>query len=203
MIAQLRGVPVALGANWAVVEVGGVGFKLWCTPALAAGLRLGSETTLTTSLVVREDSLTLYGFASSAERDAFELIQQTSGIGPKIALATLAVLTPQQLASAIRSENLTALTKVPGIGKKGAQKLVIELRDKILGLADPGETEAATPDSSQPAWREQVSQGLQGLGWSARDADAACDRVAPLVEQDQQIALGSLMKAALQSLAKT
>lgn len=203
MITQLRGIPVALGVNWAVIEIGGVGLRLWCTPALAASLRLGSEATLATSLVVREDSLTLYGFASSAERDAFELIQQTSGIGPKIALATLAVLTPGQLVSAIRSENLTVLTKVPGIGRKGAQKLVIELRDKVLGLADSDEAEVTALDSGQQAWRDQVSQGLQGLGWSVRDADSACDRVAPLVEQNPQIALGSLMKAALQSLAKT
>lgn len=202
MIAQLRGTLVDMGANWAVIDVGGVGFKVWCTPGVVAGLRPGGEATLVTSLVVREDSLTLYGFASTAEREAFELVQQTSGIGPKTALATLAVFTPGQLAQAVRQEDIAALTRVPGIGRKGAQKLLIELHDKVAVLVDASAPEEVSPSPGTALWREQVSQGLQGLGWSVRDAESACEQIAPLAEDNPDIALGSLMRAALRSLAK-
>lgn len=200
MIAQLTGTVVAAGATWLVVDLSGFGVRAQCTPATAASVRVGDPVTLATSLVVREDSLTLYAFADPAERDAFELVQSASGIGPRIAQAVVSVLSPGELRAAIASENLVALTKVPGIGQKGAQKMVIELKDKVNALGvGPG----PAPRSPQPSgWREQVRGGLESLGWSSRDADAACDRVEPLAAADPDLGVGDLMKAALRGLAK-
>jgi Holliday junction DNA helicase RuvA len=200
MIASLTGTVLQVGPTSAVVEVGGLGVLALCSPNTVAGLRVGQRATLATSLVVREDSLTLYGFASADEREFFELLLTATGVGPKLAQAALAVLPPDQLRAAIASENLVQLTKVPGIGRKGAQRMVIELKDKInaVGLS----AEAHTSASVQPAWRDQVAQGLIGLGWSAKDADAACSEVEPLVADDPGTSVAVLMRAALQTLAR-
>ncbi len=204
MIAQLNGTPAALGPNWVVLDVHGVGFRLTCTPATVASLRAGEQTSLATTLVVREDSLSLFGFATDTERDTFELLQLASGVGPKLALAVLSVLTPGQVVQAIQTESISTLTKVPGIGRKGAEKMIIELRDRVTALGiEPGDQPTAEPRQTEERWREQVAGGLQGLGWSARDAEAALDNVAHLVAEDPQVSLGRLMKAALQSLART
>ena len=131
MIAQLTGTVLQVGPTSAVVEVGGLGVLALCSPDTTATLRVGERVTLATSLVVREDSLTLYGFASHDEREFFELLQTATGVGPKLAQAALSVLTPDELRNAIATENLVQLMKVPGVGRKGAQRLVIELKDKI------------------------------------------------------------------------
>ena len=198
MIAHLTGRIDALGGTWAVVDVGGFGLKVLCTPSTAASLRLGEVRTLQTSLVVREDALTLFGFAEADERDCFELVQSASGIGPKIAQAVVSVLSPDQLRTAIASDNVVALTKVPGIGTKGAQRIIIELKDKIHALGA-----VTAPSAAQASeWRDQVKSGLEGLGWSSRDAEAACDKVAPLAEADPATPVAVLMRAALRSLAR-
>jgi Holliday junction DNA helicase RuvA len=200
MIAQLTGTVVQIGPTSAVIEVGGFGVLTLCSPNTVADLRLGQRATLATSLIVREDSLTLYGFASADEREFFELLLTATGVGPKLAQAALAVLRPDELRHAIATENLVLLCKVPGIGRKGAQRIVIELKDKINAV---GLTESATPPvPAQDAWRDQVSVGLQGLGWSAKDADAACDEVASLAHEDPPATVAVLMRAALQSLAR-
>lgn len=201
MIAQLEGAVGAIGATWLLISVGGVGLKASCTPAAVAAARLGEPVTLHTSLVVREDSLTLYGFDSSDERDAFELVQTASGIGPKIAMAVVSVLSPEELRSAIITENLVTLMKVPGIGRKGAQKMVIELKDKVNSLEAITDL-PSVPETAVPLWREQVRSGLESLGWSARDAEAACNRVEPLAQADPPPGVGELMRAALRTLAK-
>jgi holliday junction DNA helicase RuvA len=200
MIASVTGTVLQVGPTSAVVEVGGLGVLALCSPNTVAALRVGQRATLATSLVVREDSLTLYGFASADEREFFELLLTATGVGPKLAQAALAVLPPDQLRAAIASENLVQLTKVPGIGRKGAQRMVIELKDKInaVGLT----AEPHTSASVQPAWRDQVAQGLIGLGWSAKDADAACSEVEPLVADDPGTSVAVLMRAALQTLAR-
>lgn len=200
MIAQLTGTVLTAGATSAVVDVGGVGFLVATTPQTAAGLRPGEVATLHTALVVREDSMTLFGFAEPAEREAFELAQTASGVGPKLALAIVSVLTPGELKRAVLAEDLNRLCSVPGIGRKGAQKLVIELKDRVLVLEDAAGGPA--PVVAQDAWRAQVAEGLQGLGWSARDADAACDAVAHLVDTDPDISMALLLRAALNSLAR-
>lgn len=200
MINHLRGTVSAVGATWLVLDVNGFGMKMLCTPATCAGARLGATATLHTSMVVREDSMTLYGFDEAEERDCFELVQSASGIGPKIAQATVSVMSPDELRSAILGENLVALCKVPGIGRKGAQKMVIELKDRVNAL---GAVAAPTPTGAGAAqWREQVSDGLMGLGWSAKDAEAACDGVAHLVEADASVGIAVLMRTALASLAR-
>lgn len=201
MIQQLRGTVIEAGATTFTIDVGGVGFKALTTPATAAGLRLGEITTVHTSLVVREDSMTLFGFDDPGERDAFELVQTASGVGPKLAVAVVSVLSPSELRHAVSSEDLARLCTVPGIGRKGAQKMVIELKDKVLLLAASDGAPRVAPATTE-VWREQVSEGLQGLGWSTRDAGLACDNVAHLVEADPSIAIGSLMRSALNSLAK-
>ncbi|MDR1711987.1 MAG: Holliday junction branch migration protein RuvA [Propionibacteriaceae bacterium] len=198
MIAQLTGLVAQLGGTWAVVDVNGVGMKVLCTPATAAGLRLGQSATLFTSLIVREDSLTLYGFTAGDERDCFELVQGASGIGPKTALAVVSVLSPDELRQAVAQADLRALTKVPGIGNKGAQRLVIELKDKVGHLAAAG----ARLNLAEAAWQQQVKDGLEGLGYSARDAEAALDRIKPLAEAEPVPQIAVLMRAALRSLAK-
>ena len=205
MIAQVSGTVIQLGPTSAVIEMGGFGVLALVSPNTGAELRVGQPATLATSLVVREDSLTLYGFASVDERELFELLQTATGVGPKLAQAALAVLSPDELRQAIATENLLTLTKVPGVGRKGAQRLVIELKDKIntVGLA-------ALPESAGGAggaraggiWRDQVTQGLQGLGWSARDADAARGEEEHLERDDPQTTVASLMWAALQTLAR-
>ena len=200
MIASLSGTVLQVGPTSAVVEVGGLGVLALCSPNTVAGLRVGQRATLATSLVVREDALSLYGFASVDEREFFELLLTATGVGPKLAQAALAVLTPDQLRAAIAGENLVQLTKVPGVGRKGAQRMVIELKDKInaVGLS----TETHISPAAQPAWRDQVAQGLVGLGWSAKDADAACTEVEPLVAEDPDVSVAVLMRAALQTLAR-
>ncbi len=179
MIAQVSGNVAALGPTSAVVETGGVGLLALCSPGTLAGLRVGQRATLYTSLVVREDALTLFGFASADEREFFELLITATGVGPKLAQAALAVLSPDELRHAIATDNLVVLCKVPGIGRKGAQRIVIELKDKInaVGLSDL----AAPAPSTQHAWRDQVTQGLVGLGWTLRDAEAARDEVERLL----------------------
>jgi Holliday junction DNA helicase RuvA len=200
VIAQLTGTVVQLGATSAVVEVGGFGVLVLCSPNTTGALRLGQPATLSTFLIVREDALTLYGFADAEERDLFELLLSATGVGPKLAQAALAVLSPDELRRAIATENLVQLTKVPGVGRKGAQRIVLELKDKINAVL-PATTSTASAPTGTP-WREQVSQGLVGLGWSARDADAACSEVEHLVRDDSQLSVSALMRAALQSLAK-
>jgi Holliday junction DNA helicase RuvA len=201
MIAQLTGVVAQVGPTSAVIEIGGLGIQAVCSPNTVAGLRLGQSATLATSLVVREDSLTLYGFASTDEREFFELLLTATGVGPKLAQAALAVLSPDELRRAISTENLVQLCKVPGIGRKGAQRIVIELKDKINAV-DPTDEEPIAAPGQPAAWRAQVTQGLQGLGWSAKDADAACDEVEHLAREEPQLNVAVLMRAALQSLAR-
>lgn len=171
MIASVRGTVQAVRLDAAIVEVGGVGLLVQATPATLASLRVGSEATLATSMVVREDSLTLYGFADADEREVFEVVQTVSGVGPRLALAMLAVHTPDGLRRAVAAEDLAALKRVPGIGHKGAQRIVLELADR-LGAAAP----AGVPDGPVvPAGdqRGQVVDALVGLGWNVRAAEDA------------------------------
>ena len=201
MIAQVSGNVAALGPTSAVIETGGVGLLALCSPGTLAGLRIGQRTTLFTSLVVREDSLTLFGFASVDEREFFELLTTATGVGPKLAQAALAVLSPDELRHAIATENLVVLCKVPGIGRKGAQRIVLELKDKIN--ASGWSSEPGTPARpAQAVWRNQVTQGLVGLGWALRDAEAACDDVEPLLVEQPDLGVPALMRAALLSLAR-
>ncbi|MEU3915062.1 Holliday junction branch migration protein RuvA [Streptomyces sp. NPDC029721] len=204
MIAFVSGPVAALTPTLAVIEVGGVGMAVQCTPNTIAGLRVGEPARLATSLVVREDSLTLYGFADDDERQVFELLQTASGVGPRVAQAMLGVHSPDALRAAFAAGDAKALTAVPGIGPKGAQKLLLELKGKLGAPAAPvlGAQRAA---ASAPApWTEQLTAALIGLGYAAREADDAVAAVTPQAEA--AIAAGGsapvpqLLRAALQSL---
>ena len=197
MIAFVRGQVAAVTLSSAVLEVGGVGFELNCTPGTLATLRPGHQATLPTSMVVREDSLTLFGFLDEDEKSTFELVQTASGVGPKLAQAVLAVLAPDDLRRAIGSDDVKTLTRVPGIGQKGAQRIILELKDRI-GPVRGGRP--ATAAAVVAPWRDQVHQGLVGLGWSTRDAEDAVEAVAP--EAGNAPDVGTLLRAALRTLSK-
>jgi holliday junction DNA helicase RuvA len=177
MIASVRGSVLAVRLDAAVVEVGGVGMLVQATPATLAGLRPGQEARLATSLVVREDSLTLFGFADDDERDVFEIVQTVSGIGPRLALAMLAVHTPDGLRAAVAGQDLNALMRVPGIGRKGAQRIVLELTDRLGAPAAAGGGSSPVPVAASSGRRDQVVEALVGLGWSAKQAGDAVDAV--------------------------
>ncbi|QVJ00640.1 Holliday junction branch migration protein RuvA [Nocardiopsis eucommiae] len=203
MIAFLTGRVAARGAASAVIDVGGVGMSVQCTPSALSRLHVGEEGTVATSLVVREDSLTLFGFADDDERNLFEQVQTASGIGPRIALAMLAVHSPDSLRQAVATEDTTALTRVPGIGKKGAQRIVLELRGK---LDAPVMTDGTLPPADGPgmephgAWRGQVVSGLVNLGWSSKDAAAAAAAVAAEAEDTDDVTV--LLRSALRRLSR-
>jgi len=204
MIAHLRGTVAGLAPDGAVIEVGGVGMRVQCTPGTLAALKPGETAQVATSLVVREDSLTLFGFVTDDERNVFELLQTASGVGPRLALAMLAVHSPDALRRAVSTEDLRALTMVPGIGQKGAQRIVLELRDR---LGPPGD--AALPGTRTAArvatWRDQVQSGLVNLGYPPRDADLA---IAALEEEGVtgadggEVNVATVLRAALRKLSK-
>jgi len=197
MIAQLTGTTRSINSDRIILEVSGVGYLIHITPSTAATLTLGSSLTIHTSMVVREDSMTLYGFIDASARETFELVQTVSGIGPRVALSILAHLTPDQLADAIESESISTLSSVPGIGKKGAQRILLELKGKLSRTGMPG----APIASSQPIWREQLSGALISLGYSAREADSTISVVAIDYANrgvdPAQADLSELLKAAL------
>lgn len=179
MIASVTGTVVARRTDHAVVSVGGVGLMVLCTPTVLAAMREGETTTLATSLVVREDSLTLFGFADDDERAAFETLQSVSGVGPKLAQAVLAVHDPDALRRIVATDDLNALTQVPGVGRKGAQRLVLELKDRLgAPSGDLPTTATTTAGAAGPAWGEQIVTALAGLGWTTRDAERAVAVVA-------------------------
>lgn len=205
MIASVHGRVAAVGATAAVIEVGGVGLSVQCTPATLASLRPDEPARLATELVVREDSLTLYGFVDADERDVFVTVQSVSGIGPRLALAMLAVHDPDALRVAVANEDLAALTAVPGIGRKGAQRLVLELKDK-LGHPSVAASGTAPARPAGFGWKDQVHSGLVGLGWSTKDADAAVATVEPLADEMAgagELKVPELLRAALRSLSKS
>jgi Holliday junction DNA helicase RuvA len=176
MIASVRGLVAALGPDGAVVDVGGVGLAVSCSPGTLARLRVGETARLATSLVVREDSLTLYGFADDDERALFELLQTANGVGPKLAQTILAVHPPHEVRRAIATGDLVSLTRVPGIGRKGAERIVIELRDRIGSVDDESPVDVAGLTPVAP-WREQLRNALAGLGFAGKEAFDAIDIV--------------------------
>jgi holliday junction DNA helicase RuvA len=204
MIAHLAGTVAGISPDGAVIDVGGVGMRVLCTPGTLATLKPGERAKLATSLSVKEDSLTLYGFASDDERNVFELLQSAKGVGASLALAILAVHTPEALRRAVATEDINALTLVPRIGKKGAQQILLDMKDR---LGPPGEggdgLPGGRPAGRVPSWRDQVQSGLVNLGWPARDADLA---IAALEEEGtiggDQVDIAAALRAALRRLSK-
>jgi Holliday junction DNA helicase RuvA len=193
VISSVRGTVLEVGLDHAVVEVGGVGLEVRTTPATLATLRRGEEAKLATALIVREDSLTLFGFADRPARELFGLLQTVSGVGPRLAMATLAVLDPDALRAALAEGNIAVLTQVPGIGRKGAERLIIELRDKVGALPGAaGHTDGAAGEN-HGAVRDAVVEALLGLGFAAKQAESAVDGV--LAENGVRDTSGVLRKA--------
>ncbi len=194
MIASVRGEVIDIALDHAVIEAAGVGYKVMATPSTLANLRRGTESRLITAMIVREDSMTLYGFADGEARDLFLTLLGVSGVGPKIALATLAVYDPQALRQALADGDVTALTRVPGIGKRGAERMVLELRDKI-GPVTVGGGSGFTGH----AVRAPVVEALVGLGFAAKQAEEATDKV---LANDPEATTSSALRAALSMLGK-
>ena len=198
MISLINGIVRSISSDRAVVEVGGVGLAVSLTSQTTAQLNLGTPVQLFTSLVVREDSLTLFGFLDEESRSAFELVQTVSGIGPKVALAILGAHTPQSLAVAIAQEDIKAIEKVPGIGRKGAQRLILELKGKISDFGSVDHKQI-----HQPVWREQLTSALISLGFTAKDSDSAITAVVSQYADNgidaQNVDISELLKATLQS----
>lgn len=172
MISLLNGTVRSVSSDRLIVEVGGFGVSVLVNPQTSAQATLGAQIQLFTSLVVREDSLTLFGFINDESRALFELVQTVSGIGPKVALSILGALTPEDLGRAIAQEDVAVIEKVPGIGRKGAQRLILELKGKLSDLST-----GQSYTSHQPAWREQLTSALVSLGFSPKESDAAISNV--------------------------
>jgi|SRR3954447_25424287 len=206
MIAAITGTVAAVGTDSAVVEVGGVGLAVQCTPATLANLRTGDPVRLATALVVREDSLTLFGFATDDERAVFDTLQSVAGVGPKLAQAVLAVHSPDAVRAAVASDDIGALTLVPGVGRKGAQRLVLELKDKLGAPVGAARPTAAVGASGVGVWRDQLRSALTGLGWAPREVDEALAAVGP--EAEAALAVGdapdvaALLRTSLRLLSR-
>jgi Holliday junction DNA helicase RuvA len=201
VIASVRGRVASIAPDGAVIEVGGVGLSVSCAPNTLAGLRTGTEARLATSLVVREDSLTLYGFADDDARGLFELLQTASGVGPRLAQAILAVHSPDTVRRAVATGDTATLTRVPGVGKKGAERLILELRDRIGPIGD--DMESPSTGRRNGVWQEPVRQALVGLGWTSAQADQAVVDVAESLDGQPVPAVPVLLKQAIRTLGRT
>jgi Holliday junction DNA helicase RuvA len=195
MIASVRGEVLDVALDHVVIEAAGVGYKVMATPSTLSTLRRGSEARLITAMIVREDSMTLYGFADAEARDLFSTLLGVSGVGPKIGLATLAVYDAQTLRQALAAGDVTALTRVPGIGKRGAERMVLELRDKIGAVPSAG----GLVGVSGHAIRGPVVEALVGLGFAAKQAEEATDKV---LAEEPDVTTSSALRAALSMLGR-
>jgi Holliday junction DNA helicase RuvA len=209
LIASVQGRVAAVSPDGAVVEVGGIGLAVQCTPGTIARLQVGETARLATSLIVREDSLTLYGFADDDERQLFELLQTANGVGPRLAQAVLAIHPPREVRRAVSMADVKALMQVPGIGKKGAERLILELRDRLGSTTSDTSLDGPSLPSVTPVapWRDQLTSALVGLGWSVKEADGAVAQLAPVADE-QITATGSvevavLLRQALQMLGRS
>ena len=198
MIASVRGLVAAVGPDGAVIDVGGVGLAVSCSPGTVARLRVGEQARLATSLVVREDSLTLFGFADDDERSLFELLQTANGVGPKLAQTILAVHPPREVRRAIAGDDIVALTRVPGIGRKGAERIILELRDRIGAVEATAAELGVTPIAP---WREQLRHALAGLGFTGKEAADAVDIVA--ADAGEAPDVSALLRQSIQLLGRT
>jgi Holliday junction DNA helicase RuvA len=200
VIASVSGRVAAVSPDGAVVEVGGIGLSVQCTPGTIARLAVGEQARLATSLIVREDSLTLYGFADDDERQLFELLQTANGVGPRLAQAVLAIHPPREVRRAVSMGDLKALMQVPGIGKKGAERLVLELRDRLGSTASDTSLDGPAPSglpSVTPVapWRDQLTAALMSLGWTGKEAEGAVAQLAPVA--DEQVAATGAVEVAV------
>lgn len=199
MISTLRGRVLEVALGHCVIEAGGVGILVHATPTALSTMRRGEEGFLHTTLVVREDSLTLYGFESSAAREVFGLVQGVSGIGPRIALAVVATIDPADLAAAVANEDVKTIQRVPGVGKRTAERMILDLREKLDSYADNGAAPDASNESTAGAagGHADVITALEGLGFPTKDAASA---VAKVSEGEPDVDSAALLRLALKQL---
>lgn len=193
MIASIRGEVLDVALDHVVIEACGVGYRVNAAPSTLSTLRRGTEARLVTAMIVREDSMTLYGFADSDARDLFWTLLSVSGVGPKIALATLAVHDAPALRRALADSDVTALTRVPGIGKRSAERMVLELRDKV----GPVGAAVGRPAVNGHAVRGPVVEALVGLGFAVKQAEETTDKV---LANDPEANTSSALRSALSML---
>ena len=196
MISSVRGTVLSTAGGLVAIEVGGVGYAVQVTPQHALTLRVGSEARLHTALIVREDDMSLFGFATTEELGMFDLLRGVSGVGPKSALGVLATLTPDQIASAVASEDDAPFRKVSGIGPKTAKLIVVSLAGKIFAPTG-GVTFKPSPVSSTS---QNVVAALVGLGWNERVAAQAVEEVVESATEDGALPVPALLRLALARL---
>ena len=190
MISSLTGTIKSLQLASVVIEVGGVGLLVNIPARISAGLTVGTSVSLHTVLIVREDSLTLYGFETQSAREIFELLQTVTGIGPKVAQSALNVFETAQLVSAIKSDQAELLERIPGLGKKGAQRVVLELREKVANFE-----ESAHPSAG--SWRDQLTSALLGLGFNSRETQERIEQLSSQFADLGNEPIAELLRAAL------
>jgi Holliday junction DNA helicase RuvA len=195
MISSVRGDVIEVALDHVVIEAAGIGYRVNATPSTLATLHRGSEARLVTAMIVREDSMTLYGFPDGDARDLFLTLLSVSGVGPRLAMATLAVYDSSALRQVLAESDVTALTRVPGIGKRGAERMVLELHDKVGPI---GATVGA-PVVNGHAVRSPVVEALVGLGFAAKQAEETTDKV---LAADHDATTSSALRAALTLLGK-
>lgn len=195
MIASVRGEVLVVALDHAVIEAAGVGYRVNATPSTLATLRQGAEARLITAMIVREDSMTLYGFCDAETRDLFQTLLSVSGVGPRLAMATLAVHDAAALRQALADGDVTALTRVPGIGKRSAERMVLELRDKIGAVGPSG----SAPAVNGHAVRGPVVEALVGLGFAVKQAEETTDKV---LADNREATTSTALRAALSLLGK-
>ncbi|OBK77833.1 Holliday junction branch migration protein RuvA [Mycobacterium sp. 1274761.0] len=193
MIASIRGEVLDVALDHVVIEACGVGYRVNATPSTLSTLRRGADTRLVTAMIVREDSMTLYGFADADARDLFGTLLSVSGVGPKIALATLAVHDAPALRQALADGDVTALTRVPGIGKRSAERMVLELRDKVGRVG----AVVGLPSGTGHSVRGPVVEALVGLGFAVKQAEDATDKV---LANEPEATQSTALRAALSLL---
>ena len=201
MIASLRGTVLSIGLGAVVIECQGVGYEVTTTPNTLSRLQRGEEAVLLTTMVVREDAMKLYGFIDDQSREMFALLQTVTGLGPRLALACESVLSPVEIAQAIAGSDAKTLQRVPGVGKRMADRLIVELKDKVAaytaGVVD-GDTPTTTGQGSAPVVVvDQVTQALTGLGFTEKQAD---DAVAAVLADDPALDTSAALRAALAKL---
>lgn len=202
MIAQLTGTVASATLSSLVLDVAGVGYLVNSTPRALASLRVGEAATVYTALVVREDSMTLFGFDSGRDRNTFEILVSVQGIGPRLALAILSVHESEQIAVAAATEDTKAFTQVSGIGPKGAQRIVLELKGKLVPTGAPSADPAVSAATGSEERVAQVIEGLSGLGWSEKDAGKA---VAAAIKDDPSLAdasVSELLRSVLSGIGR-
>jgi holliday junction DNA helicase RuvA len=186
MITFLRGTVVSALPSSIMIDVAGVGYQVIPTPRALGAVRVGDVAQIDVALVVREDSWTMFGFADAAERSMFEALQKVSGVGPKLALTILAATNPSDLAKALRDGDEAALVRIPGVGKKSAARLILELGDRL------------PQSSSQVSASSDVVSALSNLGWSVKDAERVVEKISM---QDEELDASTLLKLSLAELS--